>query len=164
LPIDQIVLAHNANRTMPDYLSSGEWRPRPSVATLASAMDVGDPSNAERLRHMFTNVEALRAAVTAYTIDDDAIRARIRTGWERYGHIWCPHTAAAAEAFARHGARGDGRWVIVATAHPAKFPEVVEPLIGQRIPLPASLAALPTDGAATEIDATLDALRAELPR
>lgn len=162
LPIDQIVLAHNANRTMPDYLSSGEWRPRASVATLASAMDVGDPSNAERLRHLFADVASLRAALTAYTIDDAAIRARIRDGFERYGQIWCPHTAAAAEAFSRHGNRGDGRWVIAATAHPAKFPEVVEPLIGRRVELSPALAALPASIPPTEIAPTLDALRSAL--
>ncbi len=163
LPIGEIVLAHNANRTMPDYLSSGDWRPRASVATLASAMDVGDPSNAERLRHLFRDVDALRAAVSAYAIEDEAIRARIRAGYDRYGQVWCPHTAAAAEALARHTPREPGaRWVIVATAHPAKFPEVVEPLIGRAIEPPPALASLPPALPATELEPTLDALRAAL--
>src|SRR5205814_153097 len=65
LPIGEVVLAHNANRTVPDFLASGEWRPRPSVATLASAMDVGDPSNMERLRALHAGIEELRAAVSA---------------------------------------------------------------------------------------------------
>ena len=83
LPIAEVVLAHNANRTVPDYLESGQWRPRASVATLASAMDVGDPSNMERLRTLFPELAALRAAVSAVSVDDEAIRARIRSGFRR---------------------------------------------------------------------------------
>src|SRR5262249_20174639 len=75
LPIGRIVLAHNANRTVPDYLESGTWRPRPSVATLASAMDVGDPSNMERMRALFPELRDLRWAVTACSVDDAQIRA-----------------------------------------------------------------------------------------
>jgi threonine synthase len=165
LPIADVVLAHNANRTVADYLSTGEWRPRPSIATLASAMDVGNPSNMERLRALFPDVQELRSAVSAVTIEDADIRARIRAGFEKYGQIWCPHTATAAEAYERLPAerRARGRWVLVSTAHPAKFSEIVEPLIGRRIPVPDSLAKLfarPTE--CTEIDAELSTLRAAL--
>lgn len=169
LPIGEIVLAHNANRTVPDYLDSGVWQPRPSIATLASAMDVGNPSNMERLRALFPEVGDMRAAVSAYTVSDEAIRARIRTGFEEFGQVWCPHTATGAEAFerlclARQGApQREGRWVVVATAHPAKFREIVEPLIGRTIPVPETLAKLfarPTQ--CSEIDADLAALRAAL--
>lgn len=169
LPIGEIVLAHNANRTVPDYLDSGDWQPRPSIATLASAMDVGNPSNMERLRALFPDVREMRSAVSAFTVNDDAIRARIRAGFTEFGQVWCPHTATAAEAFdrlcsARHGMpKQEGRWVVVATAHPAKFREIVEPLIGRTIPVPETLAKLfarPTD--CTEIDADLGALRAAL--
>ena len=144
LPIADIVLAHNANRTVPEFLDSGEWRPRASVATLASAMDVGDPSNMERLRALHPGLAALRGAVSAGSVSDAEIRARIRSGFERYGQIWCPHTATAAEMYERLPAarRAAGRWVIVATAHAAKFREIVEPLIGREIPLPDSLAQL----------------------
>ena len=100
-PIANIVLAHNANRTVPDFLEHGVLRTRPSVVTLASAMDVGSPSNLERLTAMYPDVAALRSAVSAVSIDDEAIRARIRTDHERFGVIWCPHTATAAEAWAR---------------------------------------------------------------
>jgi threonine synthase len=100
-PIADIILAHNANRTVPDFLGSGALHVRPSVATLASAMDVGNPSNLERLTAMFPDIGSLRQAVSAVAIDDDAIRARIRTDHEHYGVIWCPHTATAAEAWAR---------------------------------------------------------------
>jgi threonine synthase len=165
LPIAEVVLAHNANRAVPDYLASGEWRPRASVATLASAMDVGDPSNMERLLGLFPDLKALRAAVSACSVTDAEIRARIRVGYEEYGQIWCPHTAVAAEAWERlpEEVRASRRWVLVATAHPAKFPEIVEPLIGRAVPVPPSLAALFARASASEeIDAHLGALRAVL--
>lgn len=163
LPIDQIVIAHNANRTMPDFLASGEWRPRATIATLANAMDVGSPSNAERLRHLYPDIADLRRALTAYVVDDGAIRARIQAGWRDHGAIWCPHTAAAAEALARHVQSGaGGNWIIVATAHPAKFREIVEPLIGAPVETPPSLAALPPVQPADQIDPRLEALRAAI--
>lgn len=144
LPIGDIVLAHNANRTVPDLLDHGVLEPRPSVATLASAMDVGNPSNLERLRDLHASLGSLRDAVSAVSVDDEAIRIRIREGYRRFGQIWCPHTAVAAEACARLPAetRRAQSWCIVATASPAKFPETVEPLLGQPVPVPAALAAL----------------------
>lgn len=165
MPIDRIVLAHNVNRTMPDFLISGDWAPRPSIATPASAMDVGDPSNAERLRDMFPNLASLRQAVSAVSVESEAIAPRIRAGYAAHGQIWCPHTAVAAEAYARLSGneRVSKRWVLAATAHPAKFREIVEPAIGATVPLPRSLAALmdrPT--ASTDIEPDIAALRASL--
>jgi len=143
-PVGEIVLAHNANSTVHDYLAGAEWAPRTSVATLASAMDVGNPSNMERLRWLHREPVALRAALSADTVDDAAIRVRIRGDFDRHGWIWCPHTACAAEVHSRLLARGRGapHWCIVATAHPAKFPEIVEPLIGGAVPVPQTLLAL----------------------
>jgi threonine synthase len=144
LPIGRVVLAHNANRTVPDFLQSGEWRPRPSVPTLASAMDVGSPSNMERMRALFPDLEAVRHAVRAESVTDAEIQHRIRADYDNYGKVWCPHTATAAEVYARlsPAEREDGRWILVSTAHPAKFREIVEPLIGRRIEIPESLAKL----------------------
>lgn len=143
-PIEHVVLAHNRNRTVPDFLADGVLRVRPSVATLSSAMDVGDPSNLERLRALYRDLPALSAALHAVSIDDEATRARIRADFERYGRVWCPHSAVAAEAFARLPSRltASGRWVLVATAHPAKFRESIEPIIGRTLPLPEALARL----------------------
>jgi len=144
LPIGRIVLAFNANRTVPDFLQSGAWRPRPSVPTLASAMDVGTPSNMERLRGLYPDLEGVRGAVRAESVSDAEIQARIKADFHDYGKVWCPHTATAAEVYARMSPaeRGDSPWILVSTAHPAKFREIVEPLIGQRIEMPASLAKL----------------------
>ena len=98
LPIGDVVLAHNANRGVPDYLASGEWQPRASIATLASAMDVGNPSNMERLRALFPQFSELQGAVSAYSVSDAQIRARIRIGYERVRPDLVP----------AHGHRGGG--------------------------------------------------------
>jgi threonine synthase len=140
-PIARIILAHNANRTVPDFLETGVWRPRPSVATLASAMDVGNPSNMERIRARYPTLEAIREQLSAQSIDDATIRLRIGEDFMRYGREWCPHTATAAEVYHRLSAaeRRDRPWVVVATAHPAKFNEIVEPIIGKPLIVPESL-------------------------
>lgn len=162
LPIGEIVLAHNINRAMPDLLASGEWRPRASVATLASAMDVGEPSNAERLRHLFPDAAALREAVSADVVADDTIRARIREGYERYGQIWCPHTAVGVEVFERRQPHLRPA-IVAATAHAAKFTETVAPLLGRDPPVPPSLAGLfARPAACDEIAPDLKALSAAL--
>ena len=144
LPVGRILLAHNINRAVPDYLATGNWLPRPSIATLASAMDVGSPSNMERLRALFPDVAQVREAVQAASVTDEQIRHRISEDFRNYGKAWCPHTATAAEVYARLASadRLGQRWVLVSTAHPAKFHEIVQPLIGQRIEMPESLAKL----------------------
>jgi threonine synthase len=164
-PIDSIVLAHNANRTVPDYFAQGVLRPRASVATMSSAMDVGNPSNLERLAALFPDPVAMRTALRAVSIDDDATRQRIRSDFERYGRVWCPHSAVAAEAYARLTAneRARGRWVLVATAHPAKFRETIEPLIGASLTMPHNLARLfDRPSSHIEIEPTMDALKTAL--
>ncbi len=161
LPIDRIVLAHNANRTVPDYFSSGIWQPRASVATLASAMDVGNPSNMERLRALLPTWTQMREQLSADSVDDGAIRERIREDYRRFGREWCPHTATAAEVYSRLPAdqRAGAPWVLVATAHPAKFSEIVEPLLGKSLEIPASLAhLLGLPQRCTDVAPTLSAL------
>jgi threonine synthase len=144
MPIGAIILATNANRTIPDFLATGNWEPRPSIQTLASAMDVGDPSNMERLRYLIPDFGELRRAVEAYPVEDEAIRRQIATDYRRWGRIWCPHTATAFWAYNQlPQARRTGRpWIIVATAHPAKFDTIVEEVIDASVPVPPELAAL----------------------
>jgi len=144
LPIGEIVLAHNANRTVPDFMAEGSWRPRASVATLASAMDVGDPSNMERLFALYPDAAAFRRALRAVSVDDAAIRESIRAEFRRGGVVACPHSAAGLAAYRGlpERERRESHWVVAATAHPAKFPEIVEPLVGRRVEPPAALASL----------------------
>jgi threonine synthase len=140
LPIGDVVLATNANRTVVDYLGGGTWQPRPSVPTLASAMDVGNPSNLERLRWLAPDRASLRGRLYARSVPDDQIRATIGRDWHELRRAWCPHTATAASLYRSLPVPSSGgRWVVVATAHPAKFDEIVEPLIGERVPVPDSL-------------------------
>ena len=127
LPIGEIVLAHNVNRTVPDYLESGEWKPRPSVPTLASAMDVGNPSNMERLRALFPELRDMRGAVSAFTVTDDAQSAPAsRAGFQDYSarsgaRTRPPPPRLTSGPAAGRSAADTGRWVLVSTAHPAKF-------------------------------------------
>jgi threonine synthase len=142
-PLARIILAHNMNRAVPDFLSTGRWQPRPSIATLASAMDVGNPSNMERIRSLYPTWQAMREHLSAESVDDATIRSRIGGDFMQFGREWCPHTATAAEVYSRLSAEERRRpWVVVATAHPAKFNEIVEPIIGKSIAIPESLEAL----------------------
>lgn len=156
-PVGEVVLATNANRAVSELLDTGEWAPQPTRATLATAMDVGAPSNVERLLHLFGGPAEAAATLRAFAVDDAAIREQIRIAPERWGEVWDPHTATAAAARERVS---EGDWVLVATAHPAKFEQVVEPLIGRTLPVPPALAAiLERPGQAPTIEATVEALR-----
>jgi threonine synthase len=142
LPIGPIVLATNANRTIPEFFDTLNWIPRASVRTLASAMDVGDPSNMERLRKMIGEADVLRECLGVLSVDDRQIEAEIRRDYAEFGFATCPHTATASHTwrqFDEEVRRADD-WILVATAHPAKFETIVEPLIGTAVPLPEELA------------------------
>jgi threonine synthase len=165
MPIERIVFATNANRTVPDYLHTGEWQPAPSVATLASAMDVGNPSNMERLQALCGGVERIRQEVAAVAVTDDVIRATIVDEYQRHGMAWCPHTATALHAYRDlpPAERAGRHWVVVATAHAAKFDTIVEPLLGISVDPPAELAELLKWPASFEtIEADLDELARRL--
>ena len=144
MPIGDIILATNANRVLPEFLATGDWQPRPSVQTLASAMDVGNPSNMERLRHLLPDFAELRSSVEAYPVSDAAIRQQIAADHGRLGRVWCPHTATGFNVYDQlpQSRCSDASWIVVATAHPAKFDSIVEPATGTTVPVPPALAAL----------------------
>lgn len=164
LPVGEIILGSNANAAVPDFLASGVFEPRASVATIANAMDVGLPSNLERLRALYPDHAELQSAVSAHAISDAQIRARIRRFNEVQDMPICPHTAVAAELLARQRSGHDARaWCIVATAHPAKFETVVEPLVGAQLEIPAQLAHwLERKATAAALAPTAQALRHSL--
>jgi len=121
------------NDTVPRYLKSGRLEPRPSVPTVANAMDGGNPSNLERLEWLFGgDVGAMRSLITSTAHTDHEVRSAIAELYSRFGYVADPHTAIAYL-----GKAG----MFLSTAHPAKFREVVEPAIGKTVPLPAPLAA-----------------------
>ena len=166
-PIGDIMLATNANDTLPCFFAGGAYAPRAGVATLANAMDVGAPSNFERLRAWHDDDDAaLRAAFRAEAVDDAGIRATIAAAPARHGVVPCPHTATGLQVLERLRAAGDTRdWAVAATAHPAKFDSIVEPLVGHPVDLPPALAAMlarPSSGQPLANDYA--ALRAQLLR
>jgi threonine synthase len=157
LPIGPIRLVTNANRTLTDWAASRRYEPRPAIATIANAMDVGAPSNFERLAALGPAL----GEISVDLVDDAAIRARIVSEDRASGYIWCPHSATAAEAYARLAPEQQaGRpWLLCATAHPFKFAEIVEPLIGRLLaPPPALGAILSREANALPIAATSAAL------
>ena len=158
MPIGEIMLATNANDTLPRLQQTGKLEPHPTRSTLANAMDVSRPSNLERLLDLDGPTwDGLRAV----SVDDDTIRAGIAASAALPSGPVCPHTAAALHA--RQGV--DTPAIVAATAHPAKFDTVVEPLIGGELPVPPVLAELLTrPRAELEVPAELDALRAVLTR
>ena len=144
LPIGPVILATNANRTIADYFETLQWLPRASLQTLASAMDVGDPSNMERLRHLVGDADVLREQIGVLSVTDEQIEASIRQDFRDFGFATCPHTATATHTWRQLEPELADRhdWILVATAHPAKFETIVEPLIGTAVPVPSELAAL----------------------
>jgi threonine synthase len=139
LPVKRFVAASNANDVIPEWLRTGDYRPRPSVLTVANAMDVGAPSNYERMMSMTEgDIAAIRKEIVGWASSDEEIRTGIRTLYDRYGYISDPHSAAGYNAAVHYGVRGF--WL--STASPAKFGEVIEPVIGLKPEIPARLARL----------------------
>jgi threonine synthase len=163
-PIGEIRLACNANDALPRYFAGAGYAPRPTRTTLANAMDVGAPSNFERLRHWHRDDDALRTAFVARSVDDAGIRDAIRHAPRRHGIVPCPHTATALHLLGTLREQGDARpWAVVATAHPAKFEGIVEPLVGHGVePPPALAAALARPATADAMPVDYDALRERL--
>lgn len=139
-PIGDIVMAVNANRTIPDFLENGEYRPRPGIKTIANAMDVGAPSNLERMRALYPDIAGFRRQVRAWSVNDEQLRQTIRRVYGDWGYVLCPHTAAGE--WVRQSHFPDEAAILVSTAHPAKFETVIEPLIGRQLEVPEALAAL----------------------
>lgn len=150
-PIGGFMAATNVNDTVPRYLESGHYEPRPSVATVANAMDVGAPSNFERLSWLFGgDLAAMRRMITASVHTDAGVRRAIGELHQRYGYVADPHTAIAylgTRALQHSSTRAPWHpgtlapWhLFLGTAHPAKFREVVAPAIGETVPLPGPLA------------------------
>ncbi len=141
LDIGHLVAATNINRVVSDYLATGAYTPAASVQTIANAMDVGNPNNLDRLRQIFDgDFQALATAVSGYWFDDDMIRGHISEEFFRTGYILDPHGAVASLGLDRYLADHPGsEGLFVETAHPAKFNDIVEPLIGRPPEMPDSL-------------------------
>jgi len=143
LPVAKFIAATNANDVVPRYLRSGEYQPKPAIATYSNAMDVGNPNNFPRLLDLCRNrVENVRKEIWGHDTTDEETLKAMNTVWDRYRYISDPHTAVgilAWEAYRRaHPEPSQG--LVLATAHPAKFAEIVQKGIGIAPPLPSRLA------------------------
>ncbi len=143
LPVRRFVAATNVNDVVPAYLRSGVYEPRSSVRTVANAMDVGAPSNFERMRALYDDdIDRMRRDVEGAAFTDARVVEEIKDVYQRRGYLLDPHGAIAwlgLQALLEADASATG--VFLATAHPAKFREVVEPAIGEPVALPPALAA-----------------------
>lgn len=142
LPVHKFVASTNANHIVPDYLTSGEFNPRASVRTISNAMDVGNPSNFERILNIFGGAfDDIKANIVGKYYSDEATKSIIADVYKAQGYILDPHSAIGYKGLKDYlGAEGkDLQGVFLATAHPAKFLEVVEPLVEGKVEIPTAL-------------------------
>lgn len=162
-PVQRFLAAHNANHFFPDFLAgkAEAYGFHPTIATVSNAMDVGSPSNFERLLHLL-GPERMRAWFWGTTVSDEATLERMRETHRAYGYLACPHTSVGLEAQARYRAETGDRTPLVtlACAHPAKFPEAVSSALGIPAPKDGALEALwQRETQVTTVEPSLQALR-----
>ena len=129
-------MSTNANHSVLDYALTGVFHPHATLTTLANAMDVGNPSNIERILDFSPDHQEFKNEVKVLSVNDRQIKDTIQNGQKNWGEVFCPHTATAV--FVREQLKTP-HWIIVATAHPAKFESIVEPLICRTVRIPKAL-------------------------
>jgi threonine synthase len=165
LPVERFVAATNANDIVPTYFETGRFEPRASVQTLTNAMDVGHPSNFERMSWLYGgDLDAMRRDIVGSRHTDADVRDTIRQVYETRGYLLDPHSAIGYLGLKRQVGRvGQAHAIFLATAHPAKFAEIVDPIIGRAVEKPPALAqALSKPRHIIRIDASFDAVRSLL--
>ncbi len=141
LPIVRFIAANNANDIFYNYLQTGRYEPKPSKQTLANAMDVGDPSNFARIYDLYgKSHERISSLIGGATYSDEQIRQTMRQCYEETGYILDPHGACGYQALA-DGLKPGEVGVFCETAHPAKFKEKVDDILGIDVDIPARLRA-----------------------
>lgn len=165
LPIGDVVMATNDNPTLAEFFAGADYRGRDAIPTLANAMDVGAPSNFERLMWLAGgDAQKARGIVRVQRISDERIRSTVTAAEARHGIAPCPHTACGLAVLEDLRAAGDTRdWAVAATAHASKFVDVVEPLLGHTVEAPAAFAALLAQEASAELmPVSIEALKQQL--
>ena len=141
LPVSRFVAANNRNDIFYQYLKTGQYNPRPSVSTIANAMDVGDPSNFARILDLYHGShEAICAEISGATYTDEQIRETVREVYDETGYLLDPHGACGYRALSE-GLKPGETGVFLETAHPAKFLQTVEDIIGAEVKIPEKLQA-----------------------
>src|ERR1035437_8223596 len=142
LPVSYFVSALNKNDVFKKYLDTGEFTPVPSSRTISNAMDVGNPSNLERIRFMFDdNTERMKNNIHAYTIDDHETKAAIKQTYSEFNYILDPHGAVGYLAAKKDKSltANKSHYIVLETAHPAKFSEETEQSVSSKIIIPPRL-------------------------
>ncbi len=144
LPVERFVAATNMNNVVPQYLETGTYEARPSLATISNAMDVGNPSNFERMKDLFhDDIVQFRNLISGYFFSDEETKATIQKVYQETGYLLDPHGAVAylglSQYLGEHPENLSG--ILLETAHPAKFIETVEDSIAAQIEIPEKLSA-----------------------
>ena len=141
LPIKHFIAACNANDVVPNYFRNGEYQPKIAVQTLSNAMDVGDPSNFIRILELFSHqFQSLKNIISSYSISDQATKQVISQVFAQRGYLLDPHGAVGYISLREYLREHPGeKGIFLETAHPVKFHDAIEPLIGNSIPLPKTV-------------------------
>jgi threonine synthase len=141
LPVQHFIAACNVNDVVPEFLKTGNYQAKKTIATISNAMDVGDPSNFVRILEIFErDISEIQRILSANSITDDDTRATIKKVYKQYHYLLDPHGAVGYRALECYLEKNPGqKGFFVETAHPVKFYDVVEPVIKEKIPLPASV-------------------------
>jgi threonine synthase len=144
LPVTHFIAACNANNTVPEFLQSGDYQPKKAIATISNAMDVGNPSNFVRILELFhQQLGDLKKVLSSYSISDEETKATIKEVYDKYHYLPDPHGAVGFLALQRYlQQHPKQKGIFLETAHPVKFYDVVEPVIGTTVPIPISVAAI----------------------
>jgi len=141
LPVKRFIASNNSNDIFYQYLHTAQYNPRPSIATIANAMDVGDPSNFARVLALYENShEAISKEISGATYNDEQIRETVKGAYQETGYLLDPHGACGYRAL-EEGLKEGEVGVFLETAHPAKFLDTVESIIGEKVEIPAKLQA-----------------------
>lgn len=164
LPVRHFIAACNANDVVPRFFDHGKYQPQPSVATISNAMDVGNPSNFIRILQIFeNNIPKLKEKVSSVTVTDEATRQTMAAVHTEYGYTLDPHGAVAYTALDRYIEQTNTKGFILETAHPVKFPEVVEEITGKTVSLPdGAESLLEQNKQSIAMEASFDQLKAWL--
>lgn len=140
LPVKHFVASTNVNDTVPNYLKSGEYTPKPSKATISNAMDVGNPSNFIRIRELFDNdLQQLRNSFSSYSFSDDETREKMQDIYDISGYVSDPHGAVGYLGLEKYGLQENEIGIFLETAHPVKFLDVVESTLPISVAIPEQI-------------------------
>jgi threonine synthase len=162
LPVHHFIAACNQNDVVPHYMDTREYLPKKAIATISNAMDVGNPSNFVRILQLFNQqFEALQQKMSSVSVNDDDTRKTLLQVYQQYGYLLDPHGAVGYHALESYVRQNPGHiGILLETAHPVKFYDVVEPVIGSQVPIPPAIeACLQQDKIATVMDANHQQLK-----